>query len=74
MLGQGQTLTDHAVGILFSVLRAFGPPRVRFPFCIAVMEVLAGLPLSLPRPLRRLAVDWTSVLAVVTSHDEEDNQ
>lgn len=67
-------LKMDAVGLLFPVLRALNPPGVRFPFYIAVVEVLAGLSVSSPGPLRRLAVDWTNILAAVTSRDEGENQ
>ena len=60
--------------LLCSLLRAFGPPRMRFPFYIAVMEVLAGLPLSLFRPLRWLSVDWTDILTAITSGNDEEKQ
>jgi hypothetical protein len=63
-----------AVGLWFPVVRALSPPGVRFPFYIAVVEVFTGLSVFSPGPLRRLAVDWTNILAAVTSRDEEENQ
>jgi len=38
------------------------------------MEVLAGLPLSLFRPLRWLSVDWTDILTAITSGNDEEKQ
>jgi hypothetical protein len=47
---------------------------MRLPFYLVVMEVLAGLPLSLSHPLRWLAVDWANILAAITSGEDERNQ
>jgi len=57
-----------------SLLRAFGPPRMRFSFYMTIMEVFAGLPLSLFRPLRWLSVDWTDIFTAITSGDDEEKQ
>ena len=43
-------------------------------FYIVVVEVLAGLPLFLPYPLRSLSVDWTNILMAIASRDDEENR
>jgi hypothetical protein len=43
---------------------------MRLPFYIVVMEVLAGLTLSLSYPLRWLSVDWADILMVIKSCED----
>jgi hypothetical protein len=44
---------------------------MRLPFYIVVMEVLAGLTLSLSYPLRWLSVDWADILMAIKSCEDE---
>ena len=66
--------TCDGARLLSSIVCAVSPPGMRLPFYIVVMEVLAGLAFSLPYPLRRLSVDWTNILMVVTTCGDEENQ
>jgi hypothetical protein len=60
--------------ICAAILRAFGPPRVRLPFYIIVVEVFARLPISSPCPLRGLSVDWANILMAIAARDADHDQ
>jgi len=47
---------------------------MRLPFYIVVMEILAGLTLSLSHPLRWLSVNWANILMAIASCEDEHNQ
>ncbi len=59
--------------LLFPIVCAVSPPRMRLSFYLTVMEVLAGLSLSLSYPLRWLSVDWTNILMAIASCEDEEN-
>jgi len=47
---------------------------MRLPFYIVVMEIFAGLTLSLSYPLRWLSVAWANILTAIASCEDEHNQ
>jgi hypothetical protein len=45
-----------------------------FLFYDAVMKVFAGFPISPPQSFWGLSVDWTNILAAITSRSDKKNQ